>query len=131
MQLKDEWGSKNVIFLPLQPSDKLNRFLNMADIHLVLQKAIVGDLVMPSKLTTILSVGGLAIITATEDSTLSKIISKHEIGIVIEPENSMALIDAIKSILATNKKRIPLNARTYAEQFLSIESIFLSYTVNI
>lgn len=131
IELKDAWGSKNIFFLPLQPSEKLNRFLNMADIHLVLQKATVGDLVMPSKLTTILSVGGLAIITAAEDSNLYEIISKYEIGVVIEPENSMALINAIKNILSSNKRKMTQNARDYAEQFLSIESIFLSYSVNI
>lgn len=131
MQLKEEWDSKNVVFLPLQPSEKLNRFLNMADIHLVLQKATVGDLVMPSKLTTILSVGGLAIITATTDSNLYELISKYDIGVLIEPEDSLALTAAIKNILTSNKRRITQNARDYAEQFLSIENIFLSYSMNM
>jgi colanic acid biosynthesis glycosyl transferase WcaI len=34
----------NIIFLPLQSYDKFNRFLNMADIHLVLQKNDAGDI---------------------------------------------------------------------------------------
>lgn len=121
----------NVFFMPLQPTEKLNRFLNMADIHLVLQKATTEDSVMPSKLTTIFSVGGLAIITATEKSMLYDTILKNEIGIVVEPENSQALTKAIENILTTNKRAICQNARSYAEQNLSIEKIFMSYSVNI
>lgn len=131
IQLKDAHKLDNVFFMPLQPTEKLNRFLNMADIHLVLQKATMEDSVMPSKLTTIFSVGGLAIITATEKSMLYDTILKNEIGVVVEPENSQALTKAIEGILATNKKVICENARNYAEQNLSIEKIFRSYSVNI
>ena len=48
----------NVNFLPVQDKEIFNEFLNMADLHLILQKANAGDLVMPSKLTTILATGG-------------------------------------------------------------------------
>ena len=44
----------NVKFFPLQPYEKFNQFLNMADVHLVIQKSKASDLVMPSKLTSIL-----------------------------------------------------------------------------
>ena len=60
----------NLRFLPLQPFEKFNQFLNLADLHLIIQKASASDLVMPSKLTTILSSGGLTLITANEGSGL-------------------------------------------------------------
>lgn len=131
VQLKNDWGLDNVFFFPLQSSEKLNNFLNMADIHLVLQKATVGDLVMPSKLTTILSVGGLAIITAAEESNLYNLIMKYEMGVLVEPENSTALVTAIENILGSNKKKINQNARKYAEDFLSIDNIFGAYALNM
>src|SRR5260370_32781400 len=43
--------SDNFIVLPLQPADRLNELLNLADIHLLPQLADASDLVMPSKLT--------------------------------------------------------------------------------
>ncbi|MEP4883854.1 WcaI family glycosyltransferase, partial [Maribacter dokdonensis] len=52
----------NITFLPLQPKEVFNDFLNMIDIHLVIQKTNASDLMMPSKLTTILAVGGIALI---------------------------------------------------------------------
>jgi colanic acid biosynthesis glycosyl transferase WcaI len=86
---------------------------------------------MPSKLTTILSVGGLAIIAANETSNLYEVISKYELGVIIEPENSPALINAIKNMLADGQTKISLNARNYAEELLSIEHIFQLYAVNM
>ena len=54
----------NVKLLPLQPAEKLNDLLNLADIHLLPQRADVADLVMPSKLTGMLASGRPVVATA-------------------------------------------------------------------
>ena len=53
--MAQEMGLQNVSFFPLQPYRDLSRLLAIADVHLVLQKKEASDLVMPSKLTGILS----------------------------------------------------------------------------
>jgi len=118
---------KNLIFLPTQPAEKLNHLLNMADVHLVLQKASANDLVMPSKLTTILSVGGLAIVSANPGSHLHHLISANQVGIAISPENKNSLFHAIENVLKNNFENIKRNAREYAEEFLSSENVFSKY----
>jgi putative colanic acid biosynthesis glycosyltransferase WcaI len=128
---KEERGLHNVFFLPLQPFDKLNSFLNMADIHLVIQKANAADLVMPSKLTAILSVGGIAIITANEGSSLFDVIAANDMGILVEPENPGAFIDALDRTLKSDNEIINQNARSYAERYLSIDEIFRSFKVHM
>ncbi|MGN6617834.1 MAG: WcaI family glycosyltransferase [Ilyomonas sp.] len=114
----------NVFYLPLQPVEKLNRLLNMADVHLVLQKKDAGDLVMPSKLTTILSVGGLAIVSANPGTNLHTLVSTHEVGIVINPSHQNFLLKAIENVFVNNYEYIKRNARRYAEEFLSVENVF-------
>ncbi|CAN5430919.1 colanic acid biosynthesis fucosyltransferase WcaI [soil metagenome] len=126
-ELKDSRNLDNVYFLPLQPFDKLNSFLNMADIHLVIQKANAADLVMPSKLTAILSVGGVAIITANEGSSLFDVVDMYKMGVLVEPENPKAFTVALDSTLKSNHKIINHNARLYAERYLSINEIFRSF----
>jgi colanic acid biosynthesis glycosyl transferase WcaI len=126
-EMAKEEGLTNVLFLPLQPAERLNRFLNMADLHLVLQKANASDLVMPSKLSTILSVGGIAIVSAPADSTLHDLVSTNEMGVVIEPGNQHSLTEAIDRCLKNNYENVKRNARKYAEDFLSIEYIFSRY----
>jgi colanic acid biosynthesis glycosyl transferase WcaI len=127
VNLKNEMNLKNVFFLPLQPAAKFNSFLNLADVHLVLQKAGAADLVLPSKLTTILSVGGVAIVTATEGTSLHNIMSSADMGILIEPEDQEALVAAISTIRDFEFKEKGRNARQYAETNLCSNQILDSY----
>ncbi|RYY07765.1 MAG: colanic acid biosynthesis glycosyltransferase WcaI [Sphingobacteriaceae bacterium] len=127
-ELKSVLKLNNVFFMPLQPANKLNEFLNMADVHLVIQKTNASDLVMPSKLTAILAVGGLAVITAPTQSSLHKIIKNNQMGILAEPENQTALNEAIELALNQNDGEIKNNARNYAQQYLSINQILKRYS---
>ncbi|MEJ6982477.1 WcaI family glycosyltransferase [Pedobacter sp. P351] len=113
----------NVIFFPLQPFEKFNAFLNMADVHLVIQKANASDLVMPSKLTTILAVGGLALVTANEGSGLHSMIKKHNMAIVVDAEDQQVLNRSILESVTNNNDEFRRNARVYAEKYLSIETV--------
>ncbi|MDB5009577.1 MAG: glycosyl transferase, group 1 family protein [Mucilaginibacter sp.] len=121
--LKDSLDLKNIVFMPTQPIEKLNHFLNMADIHLIIQKSHASDLVMPSKLTTILAIGGVTLITALPDSSLYKLIKLHNLGIVVEPENEYALSSGISEAINNSHIDISINARAYAEKYLSIGKI--------
>ncbi|GEO10443.1 WcaI family glycosyltransferase [Segetibacter aerophilus] len=123
IKMKERLNLQNVVFLPLQPLKMFNSFLNMADIHLVLQKSGAGDLVMPSKLSTILSVGGVAIVTASKGTSLHDVISSNNLGILVEPDNKEALLDAITSAVDDEFKDKKENARLYAENNLSAHII--------
>ncbi|MDO9372916.1 MAG: WcaI family glycosyltransferase [Ferruginibacter sp.] len=129
--IKEARNLHNVFFLPLQSYEKLNSFLNMADIHLVIQKANATDLVMPSKLTAILSVGGVALITANEGSSLYDVVNEHGMGVLVQPENSKAFVEALGRTLEGNQQIINQNARLYAERYLSIDEIFRSFKVHM
>lgn len=120
----------NVVFLPLQPADQFNRFLNIADLHLVIQKADAADLVMPSKLTNILATGGLVLITANEGSALHKLISKYQMGLLVPAENPQALQQGITHAVTADNGDIQANALAYARQHLSINEIMKTYFKN-
>lgn len=114
----------NVTFLSLQSNETFNEFLNTADVHLVIQKASASDLVMPSKLSTILAVGGASIITANKDTTLYNISNKFDFGYIVEPGNATLLANKIleiKDCKELAQKRI--NARNYALKYLNIDNI--------
>lgn len=127
-KLVSDLGLNNVTFFPLQPMEKFNAFLNMADVHLVIQKAKASDLVMPSKLTTILSVGGLALITANNDSGLYALTQKYNMGLLVEAEHQNALNKGIYEAIHTNERlTIMKNAREYAERYLDIDSVMKDF----
>lgn len=124
-------GLKNIMFFPLQANDRFNDFLNLADVHLVIQKANASDLVMPSKLTTILSVGGVALITANPGSGLYELVHRNKMGIVVEAENQKALSAGLQQVLSQDNAEISANARAYAEQHLSVKSVMNAFMTTV
>lgn len=115
----------NILFKPLQPYELLPDLLCCADIHLVLQKKGTKDSFLPSKLTSILSSGGNAIITAEKGSELYHIVKSNPgIGVNIPPETPQCLADTIISMLNEKKKSAyNYTARKYAEAELGKEAV--------
>ncbi|MBS1746220.1 MAG: WcaI family glycosyltransferase [Bacteroidetes bacterium] len=120
----------NLLFMPLKPYEELNQLLNMADIHLIIQKADVAGNLMPSKLNSILSVGGLCIVTANPGTELYATISNNEIGLVCPAEDSAALFNTISDALTGNYNHVCLNARKFAEKFISVNQIMEGFVNN-
>ena len=120
-------GLNNVAFFPIQPTEKFNSFLNLADVHLVIQKASASDLVMPSKLTTIFAVGGLALITADPGSGLHTFVKEHNVGVLVQSGKTEELKDALLYIINNDLSHINRNARQYAESYLSVDRIMVAY----
>ena len=123
----------NIIFLPLQPTEDLGALLTMADIHLVTQDKDISDFVLPSKLTNILSAGGVSIISANPETQLSQLVKKQEIGYLIKPDSESELYNAINHLLINKSQysTISTNARKYAEKYLSKEKILRNFENNV
>ena len=121
------FGLSNVVFLPLQPLGRFNHFLNVADIHLIVQKGGASDLVMPSKLGGILAVGGLALITAARGTSLHSLIHKHNMGYVIDTDDQEALNHAVGKMLTGDFEFMRENARSYAVNFISHEIVMRTF----
>ena len=118
---------ENVKFYPLQPYVDLPALLAIADIHLVLQKKKASDLVMPSKLTGILAVGGCAIITAMPGTSLYEVTDEYNMGILCEPESAKALQKAIEDALEEDLTTIKKNAYNYAINHLNKDVILSDF----
>ncbi len=129
--LADSLNLKNVYFFPLQPLETFNRFLNMADVHLIIQKANASDLVMPSKLNTVLAIGGVALVTANQGSGIFNLLEKHSMGLLVEAENPKALQEGILKALTEDTELLSQNARHYAENNLGVEAIMQKFEVLI
>jgi len=109
----------NVRFLGLQPLDALPAMLSAADVHLVIQKGDAADLVMPSKLTNILAVGGRVVVTAEPESELGLLLIRQPfLGYLCRPGSTDDLLSCIKAsqenMSSDNRQAI----RDYAERHL-------------
>jgi colanic acid biosynthesis glycosyl transferase WcaI len=136
-KLKQEVVDKaitNILFIDLQPIPVFNQLLNYAYCHLVVQKESAGDLLLPSKLTNILAVGGLSIITAVKGTTLYDVIDEHQMGVLIQPENVLAFEEAIVKLAQLNNVEVSIiseNAIRYANSYLNKTSVIDTFINDI
>jgi colanic acid biosynthesis glycosyl transferase WcaI len=86
---------------------------------------------MPSKLTNILAVGGLSIVTANAETSLYELLDHYKMGILIEAENQHALNRGIITALQNRNTEINKNARLYAEENLSIHRVMKRFIAEI
>lgn len=119
----------NIIFKPLQPTEKLGALLASADVHLILQLQGAADLVMPSKLTGILATGGAVLATTEEGTELYKVVTQNEIGRAVRPGSSVEIGTGIECLLddITLLTRYRYNARKFAEANLHSEVILCGF----
>jgi colanic acid biosynthesis glycosyl transferase WcaI len=113
----------NIHWLPLQPLDKLNDLLNMADVHLLSQKADAADLVLPSKLTGMLASGKPVLATALAGTQIAKVLEST--GVVTPPENVDAFVKALLNLARNAQQRLKLGqkAREYAVEYLGHDAV--------
>lgn len=127
-------GLSNVRFLDLQPLERLNDWLGLADVHLLPQRADAADLVMPSKLTGMLASGRAVLATAQPGTELCRVV-EHDAacGLVVPPENPAALADALRALAADPTRRAVLgaNGRRHAEAELSQDVILRRFEMQL
>jgi colanic acid biosynthesis glycosyl transferase WcaI len=121
----------NVTLLPLQPFSRLNDLLNAADIHLLPQRAGAADLVMPSKLTGMLSSGRPVVATADAGTQVAHVV--EGCGLVVPAEDAPALYAAVQRLIddAPLRQQLGEAARLYAVQNLGKEQVLEEFERNL
>jgi len=123
-------GLSRVRFLPLQPPERLNALLNMADIHLLPQRGEAADLVLPSKLSGMLACGGAVVATAAEGTELHRVVTAAG-GVAVHPDQPAEFARAIRNMAhaPTRREQARRGARLYAEQHLGIDAILQRFEI--
>lgn len=116
-------GLRNVRLLPLQPVERLGDLLGLADIHLLPQSPEAEDLVLPSKLSGMLSSGRPVIATCHDGTEIANVVS--QCGAVVPPEDAESLARALGELVDQPELRRDLGgkARRYAEENLARDSV--------
>jgi colanic acid biosynthesis glycosyl transferase WcaI len=131
-------GLKNVKFIPLQQWNVYRQIIDISTINLVIQRRSASDLVMPSKLLSILGSGALALVTADQNTSLYSFITENDLAVAVVPEDFKEIYLAIERIVECKSPnitleidRIRLNALNYAENFLSKSATINQFLIDI
>lgn len=124
---------ENIILLNLIPLKEFNQLLNRANIHLIVQKNIDGDLFFPSKLNNIMAVGGCFITTLNENGWIYHFINKHVLGKIIPPSSPDEMYNAILQLLASKEEleKYTNSALRYAKNFLLKENVIENFLFSL
>jgi colanic acid biosynthesis glycosyl transferase WcaI len=116
-------GLGRVRLLPLQPAERLNDWLNLADVHLLPQKAGAADVVLPSKLLGMLASGGPVVASSPAGSELGDL--AEQAGLRVEPEDAGAFAAAVRRLVEDGELRRQRGraARELAEQRYGREAV--------
>ena len=113
----------NVSLLPVQPAERLNDLLNLADIHLLPQLSDAADLLMPSKLTGMMASGRAIVATALPGTELFRVLDGR--GIVTPPTDVDAFVSALLQLVNSSslREKLGAEARRYAVSNLNRDEI--------
>lgn len=120
-------GLPSVHFLPLQPLPRLGELLGLADIQLLTQDAAAEDLVLPSKLSGMLSSGRPVVATCAPGTEIARTV--QHCGRVVPPDDPAALAEALRQLAddADARRRLGDAARRFAEQHLHGERVLQAW----
>ncbi|CAN0628021.1 putative colanic acid biosynthesis glycosyl transferase WcaI [Burkholderia multivorans] len=118
-------------FIDPQPVERLNELLNLADIHVLPQRADAADLVMPSKLTGMFASGQPVVAMANPGTELYDAVSRR--GVVVPPGDPAALAAAIGGLAsnASERARLGKAGREFAQAVLSREAVLRDFEARL
>ncbi|HAO13055.1 MAG TPA: colanic acid biosynthesis glycosyltransferase WcaI [Planktothrix sp. UBA8407] len=127
--LCQEYHTKNVLLIPLEPREKLPDMLAAADVGLVVQKRQVTAFNLPSKIPVLLASGCAIIASVPDTGTAKEVVLKSGGGIVIPPEDSESLAQTITDLYKNPEqlKALGKHGRKYAEEYYGIEQALDQY----
>jgi glycosyltransferase involved in cell wall biosynthesis len=129
VSLAQEQNLVNVLFLPQQPRGKIPALIRASELCLVpLRKADVFKTVIPTKLLEFMACGRPVILGV--EGQARQVLDEAQAGVFVEPENQVALVQAIIHLYQNNALRQTLgrNGRNYIIEHLSREQTAKLYT---
>ena len=120
---------RNARFLPAQPREKLGQSLAAADVHLASMREDLCGLVVPSKVSGILSVGRPCIFLGPRQSEAAQLIRDYACGTVLERADGALLAECL-SAWARDPERLRTAAlqSRQAAQHVSLQRALSAFT---
>ncbi len=103
-------GLSNVYFIPHISPDKLLRYTASADlgVHLLEPTCLNHELALPNKIFEYLMVG--LPVVASDLPEIRSVVADHDVGITVDPEDTLAVVTAIRRALFDDEDRTRFQA---------------------
>jgi len=122
---KAELNLSNLILLDYQPFELMPEVLASGDVLVAILEPDAGIFSVPSKVLTYLCAQRPLLLAVPPDNLASQIVSSHQAGIVVPPDDLEGFVSAAKQLFEDQYMRtsMGINARRYAETHFDIQTI--------
>jgi colanic acid biosynthesis glycosyl transferase WcaI len=122
-------GLDNIIFVGLQPKERLSEVLAAGDIHTVLLRRGLARSSVPSKMYSILASGRPCVASVDDGTEVARSLAAADGGVAVPPEDVDAFCTALQPLLddAGERERLGANGRRWVEAWASPEAVAESY----
>ena len=122
-------GMTNVVFVDMQPSERLPEVLAAADLHLVPLKRGLARSSVPSKTYSILAAGRPLIASVDSGSEVAQVVERAGAGLAVPPEDSEAFTKAVRALYERRDELPAMGAggRAFVEQWASPAAVAKQY----
>lgn len=119
----------NVVFVDMQPAERLAEVLAAADIHLVPLKRGLGSASVPSKLYSILAAGRPLVAGVDPGTEVARVVERAGAGLTVAPDDAGALTAALAQLAAEPDKAAAMGAagRVFVERWVSPAAVAEAY----
>lgn len=122
---QEEDGAGNLILLPFQPFEEMPAVLATGDVLVAILEADAGLFSVPSKVLTYLCARRPLLLAVPHSNLAARIVRSDNAGIVTEPGDEAAFVEAGERLYAAAdlRSRLAVNGRAYAERHFDIRRI--------
>ena len=122
-------GLENVRFAGYVEPDRLGELLATGDLHVVVLKADLGSVSVPSKTYSIMAAARPIVAAIDADTAVPKILAESGGGVAIAPDDPAAFVNALRSILDDPERARQMgdNGRTWVVRKASPRAVGIAY----
>jgi colanic acid biosynthesis glycosyl transferase WcaI len=122
-------GLPNVVFVDMQPRERLPEVLAAGDVHVVPLKTGLARSSVPSKLYSILAAGRPVVASVDAGTEVATTVARAGAGVAVPPDDAPAFTAAVRSLLERpdDRKAMGLAARRWVEHWASPAAVAAAY----
>ncbi len=122
-------GLENLVFVDMQPRERLAEVLATGDIHLIPLRSGLARSSVPSKLYSILAAGRPVLASVDDGTEVARTIKHAGAGVAVPPEDPDAFSEALKSMLNSPERRREMGSagREFVLDWASPQAVAESY----
>lgn len=122
-------GLDNVVFVGLQPPERLPEVLASGDIHVIALKRGLGRASVPSKLYSILAAGRPVVASIDPGTEVCRVLAAADAGVCVPPEDPDAFTGAVLALAddPEGRRRRGERGRAFVEGWASPDAVAEAY----